>query len=620
MFSMRICAVCLAAGVAMSAEARGSEREVPLKYTVRFPAAQTHYLEVEAEIPTGGAEELTLYLPVWTPGSYLVREYARNLEDLSAEGAGVGVRGVEKVRKNRWKVSTGGATLIRVTYRVYCREMGVQTSWVDSGFALINGAGTFVTLADGKKRAHEVMLVLPEEWKGSYTGLPNAPGEKANHYVAADYDELVDSPIYAGSPAVYEFKVDGKTHLIVNEGEGGVWDGKKAAKDVETIVKTQRDFWGSLPYEKYVFLNMLTETGGGLEHRNSTVLMGSRWGTRTRKGYLGWLQLVSHEFFHTWNVKRLRPVELGPFDYEAEVATKSLWIAEGFTSYYGDLLLRRAGLCTTDEYLAGRPRRAGADADDPTNDIGRLQSTPGRLVQALEASSFDTWIKFYRPDENTPNTAISYYTKGSVVGFLLDAKIRRATDGKKSLDDVMKLAYERYSGIKGYTPEEFRGVASEVAGRDLSVFFVKALETTEELDYDQALGTLGLRFKKEDPSKEKDKAKEPVKAWLGLATKGDGGRLLVSQVRRETPGFEAGFNVGDEILAVGDERMRSEVWKERMEQYEPGDKVSVLISRRDRLMRLEATFGKEPPKPWGVELDPKASEEAKRLRKGWLGE
>lgn len=298
------------------------------------------------------------------------------------------------------------------------------------------------------------------------------------------------------------------------------------------------------------------------------------------------------------------------------------------------LLVRRAGFCTDEEYLVGRPKGrsggggGGPDADEPSGEVARLQSTPGRLVQPLESASYDAWVKLYRPDENTPNTAISYYTKGAVVGWLLDARVRKATAGKKSLDDVMWLAYSRYSGEKGYTPAEFRAVAREVAGPDagLDAFFHKALETTDELDYTEALDWFGLRFKDEkdsDKDKEKDKSKEkaepePPKAWLGLVTKTDAGRLVVSAVRRDTPGFDAGFNAGDEILAVGDDRVRPETWGARMEQYRPGDKVVFLISRRDRLTRLDATFAKEPAKPWTLELDPKADDSRKQHREAWL--
>ena len=427
----------------------------------------------------------------------------------------------------------------------------------------------------------------------------------------------MDSPIYAGNPSIYEFRVDGVPHYLVNEGEGSLWDGPRSARDVEAIVRVQKEFWGALPYEKYVFFNVLAETGGGLEHKNSTVLMASRWATRTRSSYLSWLNLVSHEYFHTWNVKRLRPVELGPFDYENEVYTPSLWVAEGITSYYDRLLVRRAGLCTVEEYLAGDPPSPGSDSDKATNDIERLQTTPGRLVQPLEASSVDAWIKFYRRDENTPNTGISYYVKGAVVAFLLDARIRRASEGKKSLDDVMRLAYSRYSGPQGFTAEQFRAIAQEVAGIDLSAWFRKVLETTEELDYAEALDWFGLRFTKEE--KKNQAASKPPKAWLGLVTKNEDGRLMVNQVKRGTPGYDAGFNVGDEILAIGDDRVHADQWSRRMECFSPGEKVSILISRRDRLQRLDAAFGQEPPRQWGLEANPEATEAQKARRKAWIG-
>ncbi len=595
----------------------------PLRYTVKFPEPQTHYAEIVVDVPTDGRPAVTLMMPVWTPGSYLVREYARHVENFSARGADGKALEVSKTRKNRWTIQTGGAERVQVSYRVYAREMGVQSSWIDAGFALLNGAATFLTLAeDAGPRPHEVALILPPGWLKSFTGLPDAPGGGAHRFVAPDFDTLVDCPIYAGNPAVYEFQVDGKPHYLVNEGEHGVWDGPRSARDVEAIVRVQRDFWGSLPYDKYIFFNLLTESGGGLEHKNSTVLMASRWATRRRADYLGWLNLVSHEYFHTWNVKRMRPAELGPFDYENEVTTRSLWIAEGFTSYYDRIFVRRAGLCTVEEFLAGDPPGAAAEVDRTRNDIEVLHDTPGRLVQPLESASYDAWIKFYRRDENTANTGISYYTKGAVVAFLLDARIRAATNGAKSLDDLMRLAYERFSGAQGYTPEQFRALASEVAGTDLSGFFARTLESTEELDYTEALQQFGLRFaepKAEGGKSEGTAEPKPAKAWLGLGTKSEDGRLVVTRVKRGTPGFAAGFNVGDEIIALGDERIRAGQWGRRMEQFRPNETTSVLIARRDRLMRLDATFGVEPPNRWAVERDPKADDSAKARRRAWLG-
>ena len=367
--------------------ANAQEKE-PIRYTLRFPAPHTHYVEVEAVVPTGRRPQIEMMMAVWTPGSYLIREFARHVEDVTARAADGKALAVAKSSKNRWLIQTGGAPAVTISYRVYCREMSVRTNWVESSFAMLNGAPTCITLVGGHARPHEVKFILPADWKTSLTGLPAAPGGGPHHYVAKDFDTLVDSPIVAGNPAVYEFEVDGKKHYLVNVGEGGVWDGPRSAKDVETIVREQRKFWGFLPYEKYVFLNMITEAGGGLEHSNSTLLMTNRWATRTRKGYIGWLGLVSHEFFHAWNVKRLRPVGLGPFDYENEVYTENLWVAEGITSYYDDLLLRRAGLMTQEEYLTSLSKL-----------IEGVQTTPGRLVRSLEEASLDAWIKHYRPDE-----------------------------------------------------------------------------------------------------------------------------------------------------------------------------------------------------------------------------
>ena len=576
----------------------------PIRYTLAFAAPQTHYVEVEADVPTSGAPSVDLMMAVWTPGSYLVREYSRHVEAVTAESGGLS-RVVEKVAKNRWRIATGGATTVTVRYRVYGREMSVRTNFIDSEFALINGAPTFLTLAnDEPARAHEVALRLPSGWKSSMTGLPAAASAAPHHYVAADFDTLVDSPIVAGNPAIYEFAVEGKPHYLVNVGESGVWDGARSTDDARRIVEAHAAFWGDLPYEKYVFINLITEASGGLEHRNSTVLMTSRWRARERRGYVDWLSLVSHEFFHVWNIKRLRPVELGPFAYEQENYTRTLWAAEGLTSYYGDLLAARAGVLTPEEYL-----------HELSGMILELQTTPGRLSQPVEDASFDAWVRFYRQDENTPNTTISYYTKGGVIGFLLDVEIRHATANARSLDDVMRLAHDRFAGSRGFTSAEFRGLASGVAGVDLTGWFRRALETTEELDYGR-LGTLGLRFRPDSGG---------GRAWLGLTLptpgatlKNDGGRLVVTQVRRATPAFDAGVNVDDEIVALSGFRVRPDQWDRRLEAFTPGETVPLMVARREQLITLEVTFKSEPARPWRLEPDPRASDEARARLGQWL--
>jgi predicted metalloprotease with PDZ domain len=598
----RLGEVIAAAFVMTAATAFAQTVSEPIRYTLSFPAPQTHYVEVTAVVPTGGRPAVDLMMAVWTPGSYMVREYSRNVEAVSAAGPDGRTMPVEKTDKNRWRVATAGATSATVKYRLYAREMSVRTNWVEADFAMINGAPTFITLADGAERPHEVVIEPARGWRRSMTALPEMAGG-AHRYRAQDYDTLVDSPIIVGNPAVYEFSVDSKRHYLVNVGEAAIFDGARAAKDLETIVRAHLRMWGSLPYDRYVFMNMLTSVpgqipGGGLEHRNSSVLMAGRWATRTRPSYLAWLELASHEFFHAWNGKRLRPVELGPFNYEEEVFTRELWMVEGVTDYYAELLVHRAGLSSEAEYL-----------DALANKIEELQTTPGRGVQPVDLASFDAWIKYYRPDENSPNASVSYYTKGAVLAFLLDARIRRATGGAKSLDDVMRAAFQKYSGQRGYTPDELRAIAEQVSGIDLRSFWVGGVQGTVELDYSEALDTMGLRFK--------TSGDRPGRAWLGATTRNDSGRLLVAQVRRDTPAYAAGLNVDDEILAIDDFRVRADQLNARLDQYLPGDTVALLVARRDQLMRLELKFGVEPARNWRLETNPDASD-ARQRRAQWL--
>ena len=587
----------------VTASALAQSSPEPIRYTLRFPAPQTHYVEVSAVVPTGGRPEVELMMAVWTPGSYLVREYARHVEAVAATGANGVALAVDKSDKNRWLIQTGGAATIAFDYRVYSREMSVRTNWVESEFALLNGAPTFMTLPEDLSRPHEVIIEPSAGWRRSLTGLPELGGGE-HRYRAPDFDTLVDSPILVGNPDVYEFTVDGKQHYLVNQGEAGVFDGARAATDLETLVRAHRELWGSLPYDKYLFINMITESGGGLEHKNSTLLMSSRWVTRTRRTYLAWLDLASHEFFHAWNVKRLRPLALGPFDYENENFTRSLWMVEGITDYYAALVLHRAGLSTRDELL-----------DALSDQIEGLQTTPGRLVQSVEMASFDAWIKYYRPNENSLNTAVSYYTKGTVLAFLLDAEVRRATGGARSLDDVMRTAFERFSGPRGFTPDDFRAAVEETAGTDLASFWATAVEGTAELDYEGALETLGLRFRPVEAAG----TDRPGSAWLGVATRNDSGRLIVSQVRRDGPALGAGLNVDDEILAIDDFRVRADRLANRLEQYRPGDTVTFLVARREQLLRIEITFDAQPGRRWRLELRPGAGETEERMRASWLG-
>jgi predicted metalloprotease with PDZ domain len=579
--------VCLATLVAggVSPDAQALEA---IRYTLRFPAPHTHYIEVEAAIPSGGRPQVEVYMATWTPGSYLIREYERHVEAVSAHAAGRALT-VEKSTKNRWRIATGGASSVTLRYKVYGREMTVRNNWVETAFAMINGAPTFLTLVERAARPHEVRIELPAAWKRVETALEPVSGS-ANTFRAPDFDTIVDSPIIIGNPLTRDFTVDGKRHTVVFEGDHAMIDADRVAADVQKIVIAGKGVMGSLPYPHYHFMTMVTEQSGALEHKNSYLGMTNRFATRTHGAYVNFLSTLAHEYFHAWNVKRLRPIALGPFDYENENYVKDLWVAEGFTDYYATVLLRRAGILTSDEYL-----------NDMSNQIEQVQTVPGRLVTPVDMASFDAWIKQYRPDENTANTSINYYPKGAVIGFLLDAKIRKATSGARSLDTGMQWAMQRYSGEKGYTTEQFYTVMSEAAGADLKSWFAKAAESTDELDYTEALEYYGLRFRPVDM--------KTAAPYIGGGTRNDAGRLIVTSVRRGTPGLEAGLNVDDEILAIDDVRVRADGLAARLAQYRPGDKISMLVARRDRLTKIDVTLGADPGRPWRLETAPNATAE-----------
>jgi predicted metalloprotease with PDZ domain len=600
----RLLPVVLACLVLLGSSASGTAPSAPLTpihYTLRFPAPHTHYVEVEATIPTNRQPEVDVFMAVWTPGSYLIREYAGHVESVTAR---VGDRpvAVTKTRKNRWRISTSGADAVTLCYRVYGRVMSVRHNWIDSGFAMLNGAPTFVSRVEpGVRRPHVVSIELPTGWAGVQTALPRDK-DSTPTFRADDYDTLVDSPIIIGNPAAHEFMVDGKQHTLVLEGDTSLFDGARAAADVEKIVGAAKALMGSLPYPHYHFLNMVTELEDGLEHANSFLVMSSRFATRTHKAYRSWLSLVAHEHFHAWNVKRLRPVELGPFDYENENYVSTLWIAEGFTDYYADIILRRADLSTRDEYL-----------ESLSTAIATVQTTPGRLVQPVAEASYDAWIKAYRPDENSINSTVDYYPKGAVIGFLLDAKLRAMTGGRASLDDVMRRAMARYSGDRGFSSAQFCALASEVAGADVAGWLTRVVESADELDYTEALGYYGLRFRKEG-----DTPSTP-KTSLGADTRDDHGQLVVTGLRRGSAGMVAGLNVADEIVAIDGVRVTGEELAARMEQYRPGTTVEVLVARRGRMMTF--TLKPEPVAghAWKLEVAPGATDEQKSHLAAWIG-
>jgi predicted metalloprotease with PDZ domain len=451
----------------------------PIQYRFRVVDPAKHIAEVEARIPTAGQPVIDLMMPIWTPGYYVVEDYAGRVQDLAAKSADGVALDIAKPQPNRWQIQTKGSPAVALSYRLLCQGRSVTSNWVDADLGVINGGAAFITLAERAKRPHDVEIDMPSTWKSSASGLEPAPGARPHAYRAADFDTLVDSPIVAGDLDVHEFTVDGSTHVLVDAGQRSQWDGARAAKDLETMVREVRKFWGFLPFKRYVFLNVFRQGGGGLEHANSTLLTSSPKLSSPTKG---WLAFVAHEYFHAFNVKRLRPVELGPFDYETPPRTTSLWLSEGGTTYFANLMLVRSGLTTPDDFLGSM-----------SSAIAELQKSPGRLRQSLEQSSAEVWTNS-NSGVGAKASTVSYYGKGNVVSFVLDAHIRRLTNGAKSLDTVIRSAYQRYGGERGFTADELRRTVEEVAGHGLKPWFAKTIASAGELEYGEMLGWYGLRF------------------------------------------------------------------------------------------------------------------------------
>jgi predicted metalloprotease with PDZ domain len=464
----------------------------PIVYTIRFPDPASKSFTVQMVVQTDGHAAVDLMMPVWSPGFYGPQNYAARVSAFTARGADATALEVTKTSDNRWTVTAGARRTVTATYTVAAPRGSNLGNGVTETSAVIIGPATYITLVDAPRthRSAEVTLDLPASWTGSMTSLDAAADRTPNHYTAPDYDILVDSPILAGVDlTTREFTVDGIRHEWTYLGHAD-WDGDKAVAMLKPLIDEHVRFWNGLPYKKYAFLNILISGGGGsgVEHLNSVAVTTNGKEPQTEEARFREAAFLSHEYFHAMNVKRLRPVELGPFDYEHPPVTTGLWVAEGLTSYFGDLLAARSGVGTEQDYLAIDSRH-----------ITDLQTKqPGRLVQTLEQASSQMF------DRIPADRKVDYYVKGPVVGLVLDAHIRHHTNGRRSMDDVMRLEYKRWSGARGYTAADFAQTMSDAAGFDVSGLLHTLVATTDEIDYAEMLDWFGLRFAGGD---------DPARAW-----------------------------------------------------------------------------------------------------------
>lgn len=599
-----------------------------VRYRIFPLRPEAHLFEISCSIDAPDPQGQRFALPAWIPGSYLIREFARHVVTLRASSGGRAVA-VEKEDKHTWRAAPAGRGALTLTYQVHAWDLSVRGAHLDVTHGFFNGTGVFLRVVGQEDNPCEVEIAPPRGaryrgWRVA-TALPRA-GARAfgfGAYRAANYDELIDHPVEMGEFTLASFRARGVPHDIAITGRHDAHM-DRLCRDMKRVCEWQIDmFGGKAPFDRYVFLvTALGEGYGGLEHRASTALVCARTdlprrGAKTvEEGYRTFLGLVSHEYFHSWNVKRIRPAAFTPYDLERENYTRLLWLFEGFTSYYDDLALLRSGLISQADYLETLGRS-----------ISTLLRNPGRKVQTVAESSFDAWIKYYRQDENTPNAVVSYYLKGSLVALCLDLEIRSRTNGRRCLDDLMRALWRDF-GIKGVgvTDADVERIAERIAGGRMKAFFDRALRSTAELPLERLLATHGVRIEIGPAESSADRGGKPARRsvaerrerpTLGVRGRVDGNDYRITHVFAGGAGQTAGLAAGDAIVAVNGLRVGSGGIDAAFARLRPGDSVELHVFRRDELHLLRARLGAPEADTCNLRVEP---ETAVRLRRRWLGE
>jgi predicted metalloprotease with PDZ domain len=565
-------------------------------YTVALPQPANHLFEVSFTIQGWSLDLLDLKFPVWTPGSYLVREYVRHLQGFTALDEQGQPLPWQKIGKNHWQVTTQGHSTLTIQYKIFANELTVRTNHLDITHGYFNPAAMFFRVPEYEETEIAVTILSPQSW---HVSTPLAATSQPNTFLAATFDELVDSPFEIGTHTLYDFEVLGKPHQIAIWGEGR-YNIERILADTTKIIETEAAIFGGLPYDRYLFLLHLSANSfGGLEHKSSCTLIYSRLGLCSEETYQKYMSLVAHEFFHLWNVKRIRPKGLEVFDYDQENYTDSLWLSEGSTSFYDLIIPMRAGIYDTKCYLS-----------KVSESITQFQTTSGRKVQPLSESSFDAWIKLYRPDANSRNSQMSYYLKGELVSFLLDLTIRAQHQNRRSLDDVMRQLWQQFGVPEvGFTREQLKVIFESVAGIDLTPFWTHYIDGLAELPFDECLAPFGLMLKAE--------VTHPA-PYLGLVVKAEHGSAIVKFVEADSPAERVGIEPGDELVAIDNFRITAEQLGDRLQHYQPGEILSVTIFHQDVLRECAVTLGEPMPSRWTLQSVAQPTTAQQNLFQGWL--
>ncbi len=593
----------------------------PLLYRIIPSNPQAHLFTVSCTVAQPAPAGQVLRLPTWIPGSYLIREFARNIVRVWASAGGQGVA-VEKIAKDAWRCAPCAGPLL-VSYEVYAWDLSVRAAHLDQTHGFFTGSSVFLCPEGLAEQACEVEIAPPEgaeygAWRVA-TALPRltAPEYGFGRYQAESYDALIDHPVEMGSFTLTRFEAHGVPHDVAITGRHGC-DLARLTEDLRRVCEWQIDFFGRpAPMDRYVFQVMAVGEGyGGLEHRASTSLLCSRDDLPhprmegLSEEYRGFLGLASHEYFHTWNVKRIKPAAFVPYDLSRENYTRLLWVFEGFTSYYDDLALLRCGLIDVDSYLELLGRTA-------TN----VWRGSGRLKQSVADSSFDAWIKYYRQDENAPNAVVSYYAKGALVALLLDLHLRRHS--AVCLDDLMRALWRRFGQTGLGVPEHgVQNLAEEISGLDLAPFFACYVAGTGELPLAEACADFGLRFNLRAADGPNDKGGRPSKNGVGKVTLGakvaPGNEAKITHVFDDGAAQRAGLAAGDVIVAIGGLRASAGNFDALLQAARGAGSVETFAFRRDELMRFDLPLLPAAFDTVWLELEEDAPAEALARRDRWL--
>lgn len=575
-------------------------KDIKYTFNVSMEHPGNHYFHVELTCTGQNSEFIDFKMPVWTPGYYKVQNLSKNVVNFKAANDKGTPLSFIKTLKNTWRVSSQKENIITISYDVYANELAVAESYLDASKAFISPTGIFM-FPDGQIKQPSLVTLKPYgNWKSISTGLDKI-SDKANTYFASDFDVLFDCPILMGNHQVINFSVKGVPHsLAVSEKD--TLDKTRFITDLTKIVETATSLIGDIPYKHYTFIT-LGSRGGGLEHSNSTALSCTQAvaDTSNMDSYKGWLAFVTHEYFHLYNVKSIRPIALGPFDYDKECYTNMLWVSEGITVYYEYIILNIAGILNRNQCFK-----------DFSDNISSYENRPGHLMESATLSSFDAWIHYFDPSSDARNNTISYYDKGCALGLLLDLKIRNATQNQKSLDDVMRGLYNRYFKElkRGFTDDEFKSLCENIAGTSLSEIFEYA-STVEEIDYPKYLALAGLSIDTIAHAAEE-------KVYFGASIKVEDGKSWLYDVERNSPVWNAGLGNDVEVLTIDGKKAEKEACTTILKTKKAGDTIQLTVNIDSKPINFSIVLETKKEKTFKIEQMQNSSSFQKSIVASWL--